>query len=113
MLETLVDRRTGSYLISTLSGSRQILNLDRRTTCRVPRPDESGRSTLRDDNEEIDIVQIGVCEVGRAMILLVNLHIRGVEFTYRRTSPVLAIEHLDLGPPTGPADDRFHERERG
>jgi hypothetical protein len=85
------------YLIRTRSGSQQVINLDRMTICRIA--PAGAKRPLRQDDTEIDILFMGTCEVGRELILIVDLHLPGVTSTFRRTTEVMAIESLDFEPP--------------
>jgi hypothetical protein len=93
-ITTLRGVTTGTYLISTNSGARYILNLDRTTICRIAPPRSESAETLRQDGDEIDVVEMGDFEVGQTVLFVVNLHIPGVVSTIRRSTRVLAIENI-------------------
>ncbi|WP_205748716.1 hypothetical protein [Cryobacterium sp. LW097] len=67
------------------------------TICRVA-PAGTHRP-LRQDDAEIDILFMGKCEVGRDLILIVDLQLPGIASTFRRTTEVLAIESLEIEAP--------------
>lgn len=71
---------SGMYLIRTRSGSQQVINLDRMTICRIAPP--GTKRPLRQDDAEIDILFMGKCEVGRELILIVDLHLPGIASTF-------------------------------
>ena len=100
-LTTLTNATTGAYLITTYSGSRHPLNLDRLTTCRLPRTGNPDVWALRRDTEEIDVLRIGPCEVGNRLLLILDLHIPGVDWTSRLTTAVVSIEKVDFDTTNG------------
>jgi hypothetical protein len=106
-LTALINATSGSYLITTYSGSRHLLNFDRLTTCRLPRTDSRDVWALRRDTEEIDVLRIGPCEVGQRLLLILDLHLPGVDYTSRLTTAVVSIEKVDFDPDDGPPDDKF------
>ena len=97
MTTTLAGATSGIYLIRTRSGSQQVINLDRKTICRIA-PAGTNRP-LRQDDAEFDILFMGKCEVGRELILIVDLHLPGIASTFRRTTEVLSIQSLEFEPP--------------
>ena len=104
-LATLTNAVTGTYLISTYSGSRHLLDLDRMTTCRLPRTDTPDVWALRRDTEEIDVLRLGPCVVGQRLLLILDLHIPGVDWTSRLTTAVVSIEKVDFDTRNGPLHD--------
>jgi hypothetical protein len=105
-LTALINATSGSYLITTSSGSRHLLNFDRLTTCRLPRTNSTDVWALRHDTEEIDVLRIGPCEVGKRLLLILDLHLPGVDYTSRLTTAVLSIEKLNFDPNDGPPDGK-------
>lgn len=97
LTDTLSGVTSGMYLISTRSGSQQVIDLDRMTICRIA-PANINRP-LRQDDAELDILFMGKCEVGRELILVVDLHLPGIASTFRRTTEVLTIESLEIEAP--------------
>jgi hypothetical protein len=96
LLEHVPDFASGTYLMRTKSGSHYLVDYDQMTLLRVASPSTSGESTLRNDGEEIDILDMSTCHVGLGMLFLVDLHIPGVPFTMRPTTPVVSVERVDL-----------------
>jgi hypothetical protein len=92
---SLPDPATGTYLIVTTSGSRYLINYDRMTLTRITSAEQTDASTLRRDGEEINILTIGPCTVGHRLLLVVDLHVPGVDFTFRPTTEVVSIEQVD------------------
>jgi hypothetical protein len=95
-LEHVPDFAPGTYLMRTKSGSNYLVNYDRMTLSRVASPSLSGESDLRRDGEEIDILDMSTCHVGLGMLFFIDLHIPGVPFTMRPTTPVVSVERVDL-----------------
>ncbi|MDY7528151.1 MULTISPECIES: hypothetical protein [unclassified Cryobacterium] len=95
MLTSLSDGSTGRYLVATASGSLYRLDLDRRVMSRVPEFGvESRLHRLRRDGEDVDLLELVQCEVGKRMILRINLAAPGVWMTTRASTEVKRIENL-------------------
>ena len=82
---------------SCLSGTHQVINLDEMTICRIAPPHTN--RTVRQDDAEIDILLNGKCEVGRELVVLVDLRVPSTAWTPRLTTGVLAIKSLEFEPP--------------
>lgn len=93
-METLMDASTGRYLVTTISGSRYLIDLDGSTLKRLPAFDLALDRSLRRDGQDIHIVAIKDCTVGREMQLIVDLRLPGVFATKRRSTEVRRIEAL-------------------
>jgi hypothetical protein len=106
-LISLTNVITGKYLITTYSGTRHLLDLDRLTTCRLPRTDTPDIWTLRRDTEEIDVLRLGPCEVGQRLLLILDLHVPGVGWTSRLTTAVVSIEKVDFDPTNRLSNDEL------
>jgi hypothetical protein len=63
---------------------------------RVTSPTASWVSVLRQDGEEIAIVEMSDCNLGERMLFVVDLHLPGRILTLRPTSPVISIEKVDF-----------------
>jgi hypothetical protein len=85
----------GVYIVSTASGARHLIDLDRMAICRITPARLNGVSQLRRDTEEIDLEELISCRVGDSMRLLVQLHLPGVIATARRSTRVISIERLE------------------
>jgi len=89
-----MDESRGAYLIRT-TASRYIISLDLNVVSRFP---DTGPPTevaaLRRDHDQIDLLAVYECTVGKSMELIVDLHLPFVPFTLRRSMPVLSIERL-------------------
>lgn len=96
-MRSLLDSTTGCFLVTTESGSRYRLDLDRRTLNRAPVTDLDGMHRLRRDGESITLVEIVQCEVGAPMLLLIDLRVPGVVVTSRESTPVVQIDHVACG----------------
>ena len=92
-METLEGVATGRYTITT-DAAEYLLDLDRRVIQRFPDPNNLEAAGLRRDAEEIVLMEIVSCEVGRSMVLLIDLDVSGVLVTTRRTTPIVAIERF-------------------
>lgn len=93
-MDTLKDLNSGRYLVSTESGSEYVIDLDRKTMLRLPAMDMSVDRSLRRDGQEIHVVALEECSVGRPMCLIVNLRLPGVVATTRRSTEVQSIEEI-------------------
>ncbi|TFC16539.1 hypothetical protein [Cryobacterium glucosi] len=94
MVDSLTDDATGCYVVTTQSASRYWLDLDRRLLRRVPSPSFPDRLQLRRDGEDIDLLEVVRCRVGRPLVLLINLNVPGVWLTTRESTPVTRIESV-------------------
>lgn len=88
-----MDSTQGAYRVTTASSS-YLVDLDRMVVRRFPRTGNSEGSLLRRDDELVTLLDIGECTVGRRMILLIDLHVIGIPFTVRASTPVIAIEQV-------------------
>lgn len=102
MISELPETAAGTYLITTRSGSRHLVNYDQMTLARVTCLDSTSASSLRRDGEDIDVLSIGPCTVGKRLVLLLDLHAPGVAYTLRSTTDVVSIEPVDWDSLTGP-----------
>ena len=92
-METLMDCTEGAYRVTTTS-STHIIDLDRYVIRREPRTVDPGAELLRRDDELVDLLAVEECTVGRPMILHLDLHVVGVSYTTRSTTPVVSIERV-------------------
>ena len=103
-LTTLTDISTGTYLVSTHSGARYFLDLDRMTVIRVPHSDDTAGWSLLRDADKIQVIALGECNVGEPFLLMLDL-LPGFDFTRCVTTPVVSIDKIDSDPSDGPPDD--------
>ena len=96
-MESLTDDATGCYVVTTESGTRYWLDLNRRQLQRVPSPAFPARLQLRRDGEHIDLVEVVRCLLGQPMVLLINLWVPGVWCTTRESTPVVRIDPVPEG----------------
>jgi hypothetical protein len=93
-MRTLMDQAHGAYLVRT-TASRYLISLDLHIVRRHP---DAGPpievAALRRDHEQLDLLSVYECTVGKSMELIVDLHLPNVPFTVRRSMPVLSIERL-------------------
>ena len=89
-MDTLMDSTTGAYRVATATSTYEI-DLDRMVLRRDPRTEDADGALLRRDDELITLVSVLDCTVGHPMELLIDLHVVGVEFTARHSTPVLTI----------------------
>lgn len=92
-MESLMDSVNGAYRVTTAASS-YVLDLDRMVIRRAPRTGDPGGSLLRRDEELITLLEVLECSVGRPMALMVDLHVVGVPYTARISTPVVSIERV-------------------
>ena len=92
-MQTLMDSTEGAYRVVTTDSS-YLVDLDRMVIRRVPRTEDVDGSLLRRDDELVTLLQTVECSVGAPMLLLVDLHVLGVPFTTRTTTPVTSIDRV-------------------
>jgi hypothetical protein len=102
LISGLPETASGTYLITTASGTRYLVRYDRRTFIRITPSGPVASSVLRRDGEEVDLVSISACAVGRPLLMFADLHLDGVAFTVRPTTPVVSFEHVDVDALTDP-----------
>jgi hypothetical protein len=90
---TLMDVASGVYKVTTLSSVYEI-DLTGSRLRRMPSVDDAESSILRRDADWIDIVAVESIDVGRGMVLLIDLHVEGVLATTRRSTTVVSIEAI-------------------
>jgi hypothetical protein len=61
---------------------------------RFPRTEHPEGALLRRDDELITLIGISECTVGRPMFIHIDLHVVGVAFTARGSTPVVSIEQV-------------------
>lgn len=93
-MDTLKNLNSGRYLVSTESGSQYVIDQDSWTMLRLPAMDMAVDRSLRRDGQEIHVVAIKDCTVGREMQLIVDLRLPGVVATKRRSTEVQSIQEL-------------------
>lgn len=97
-MHTLMDSTAGAYRVLTKS-SEYLIDLDREALRRIP-GDGAGEfevALLRRDIELVTLLEIVECTVGVPMSLVIDLHVLGVPFTFRNTTPVVSIEPVEIG----------------
>ncbi|ASD21705.1 hypothetical protein B7495_06030 [Cryobacterium sp. LW097] len=91
-MDSLADDATGCYVVTTASGTRYWIDLERRLLRRVTSPVAQSSLRLRQDGADIDLLEIVHCHVGQPMVLMINLNVPGVWLTTRETTPVRRID---------------------
>lgn len=92
-MESLMDSTTGAYRVTT-SASTYLIDLDRMVIRRSPRTENPDGSLLRRDEELITLLRLAECTVGRQMLLYIDLHVLGVPYTARGSTPVVSITRV-------------------
>ncbi|WP_091182456.1 hypothetical protein [Paramicrobacterium humi] len=87
---------SGVWRVRTRSGARYLLDLDRHVLVRE-RGLTSFSAPLRRDGDEAILHAVVGCEVGKRMLLLIDLSWPGVTWTRRLTTPVVSIEQIGDG----------------
>lgn len=87
------DTATGRFLVRTASGSGYLLDLDRRVISRTTSPGHVNQR-LRRDGETISLVEILRCELGKPMLLLLDLELPNIIVTSRKSTTVVRIDAL-------------------
>lgn len=87
---------SGVWRVHTRSGAVYVLDLDRHVMMRE-RGLTDFSAALRRDDGEATLLQVIECEVGRPMLLLIDLSWPGVTQTTRASTPVTRIEKIPDG----------------
>ncbi len=69
----LTDTSWGRWKVSTMSGTSYVIDLDNRTVTRSADIARYGPSRGISDGEPVPLVRLVECEIGRTMIVLVEL----------------------------------------
>ena len=94
-MRSLMDESRGAYLVHTASSSLYLISLDLNVVRRHPDPAAPTEvAVLRRDHDQIDLLFVYECTVGRSMLLIVDFHLPFVPFTLRRSMPVVSIDRL-------------------
>ena len=96
-MDSLEHATTGHFVVATESGSRYLLDFDAQVFVRLPREVEDSSLTLRGDFYQLRLLELVRCVVGERMQLRIDLGVRGVLFTDRETTRVVAIAEVPEG----------------
>ena len=95
LMQTLMDEACGMYIVRTSSSAVYLINLDLAVLRRIPGDAPmTVVAALRRDHDQVDLLAVYECTVGKSMELAVDLHLPFVPFTLRRSMPVVSIERL-------------------
>jgi hypothetical protein len=90
VFDAVDDDGLGQFRITTRTGTRYFLDLDRRLIRREPA--FTGSSALmRADGQDLDLVFLRQCRLGVPLVVLIDLHIRGACWTQRTSADVTRI----------------------
>lgn len=93
-VDALTDDDRGTWVVRTENGSAYVIDMDQQTCTRIishPGDGEHrGPLALRRDSEDVHLILLGACEVGRPAIFFLQLY-PGI-VTTRTTSDVVSIE---------------------
>lgn len=93
-MDTLMDTPCGAYTVETTSATYNV-DLDRMFVRRFPRTSGHEAADLRCDGEELRLLFIHDCTVGREFAIFVDLGSPGVLWTLRCSTPVRSIAPFD------------------
>ena len=93
-MESLDGISEGCYLVTTASGTQYEVDLDTHALVRRPNHAADEPNPLRRDQDRLRLIAVETCCIGKRAIFLIDLRLRGVVFTARRTTAVLSIEAL-------------------
>ena len=86
-----MDTVRGRYLVLTASGSLYEIDLGQMTLCRHPSLDDPPQHTRRRDDQNVELLEIRECTVGRRMTVVLDLRWEDVSSTTRVSTLVIAI----------------------
>jgi hypothetical protein len=90
MVEVLRNGGVGRWRVTTRTGTRYVLDLDRQGVRRIPAAGGSS-DRMRRDNTDVHLVQVVECRIGAPLVLRINLGVPGVSVTTRMASDVTRI----------------------
>jgi len=96
-MESLDGVSEGCYIVKTESGSVYEVDLDNRTLSRLPNDHAADPNPLRRDRDRVRLLAVENCRVGQRGVFLIDLQLRDVVFTKRRSTAVQGVEALGSG----------------
>ncbi len=96
-MESLDEISEGRYRVATASGTQYEVDLDRHTLARRPDCASAEPNYFRRDLELVKLLSVETCRIGECALFLIDLQLRGVAFTARRSTEVWSIELLPPG----------------
>src|SRR5690554_6465473 len=90
MADALDHEAVGRWRVTTRTGTRYLVDLDRQCVRREPARGGSSTSMHR-DQQDVDLLQLMQCRIGAPLVLLLDLHLPGVACTRRVSSDVTRI----------------------
>jgi hypothetical protein len=90
VVDALEDDFAGRFRITTRTGTRYVIDLDRRLVRREP-AFTGGSVMMRRDGQDLDLVFLRECRLGAPLIVLVDLDVRGACWTQRTSAEVTRI----------------------
>lgn len=90
MVETLEDQSVGTWRITTRTGTRYLIDLDRRLIRREPAAGGSS-APMRGDGQDAGLLHLKACSIGSPLVALIDLHLSGSRTTRRIAGEVTRI----------------------
>jgi hypothetical protein len=91
-VDLLSGNATGCYLVTTQAANRFWLDLDHRLVRYVHSPSDSRKRPIIRPGEDIDLVEVIDCRVGRPLVLVVDLDVPGSWLMTGESDPVTRID---------------------
>lgn len=85
---------SGSYAVTTVSGSQYVLSLDEMTLTRKQNLDDDQSVPLRRDEQPVALLEVVRCTLFEPAVFVIDLNVPGVACTTRQTTEVVAIHQL-------------------
>jgi hypothetical protein len=94
----LMDEVSGKFRLTTITGSKYLVDLDEHTLHREPDLSVEDAVSLRRDSDTVYLLSIRAGLVGASAVFVIDLQVEGVPCTFRITSEVVSIDRLEAGP---------------
>ena len=108
-MESLDGISEGCYLVTMASGTQYEVDLDTHALVRRPNHAADEPNPLRRDQDRLKLLAVDTCCIGERAIFLIDLRLRDVMFTARRTTAVLSIEVLGSGSHDAVMNEEFDD----
>lgn len=95
-MERIDNEATGTFAVTTDSGTNYVLDLDHRTLLRLPNELDDWH-IRRPDGQSVELLDVQRCAVGAPAVFITDPHAPGGRRTKRITTDVLSIRRLTDG----------------
>ena len=99
MIHELDDDAAGRWRITTRTGTRYLLDMDRRLIRQQP-VHGGGSTPMRADGWDVALLEVAQCRVGLPLVVLIDLQLPGAACTRRIAADITRIRLARAGAPS-------------